>query len=183
MSNPQLPPPTFGDDPLGLDAWANSCVVAPHTAIAVAASILAGVAGPLGRLPAKACVLSPGVNLAGRQDDSFLRMTIDGLVSPLLRFEEALVAMAKEKSPEEVDNAMFFPNRKRVVYCIAPVRNAFEAVPPDPEILRANGMIAAARRKKCKPTQRLGAEFNQSAEFHRRRSMLRKNQFKYRALV
>lgn len=139
MSNPPLPPAglILGDDPLGLDAWANSCVVAPHTAIAVAASILAGVAGPLGRLPAKAPVLSTGINLAGRQDDSFLRMAIDGLVSPLLQFEEALVAKAKEKSPEEVDNAMFVPNRKRVA---ADLTKLGEPGPLDQELADFNSL-------------------------------------------
>ncbi len=78
MSNTSLPSTVIvgDDDPLSLDAWANSCVVSSHTAIAVAASVLAGVAGPLGRLPAKASVLSPGINLAGRQDDSFVRMPV-----------------------------------------------------------------------------------------------------------
>lgn len=115
MSNPLLPSSALilGDDPLGLDAWANSCVVAPHTAIAVAASILAGVAGPLGRLPATASVLSPGVNLAGRQDDSLLRTAIEGLARPLLSIEKALVARSKEFTPDEIDDAMFAPRRQR----------------------------------------------------------------------
>lgn len=115
MSNPPLLPAALipGDDPLGLAAWANSCCVGRHTAIAVAASILAGIAGPMGRLPAKAPVRFPGINLAGRQADSFLKMAMDGLVRSLLSIERALVAKSKEFTNAEIEAAMFATNRQR----------------------------------------------------------------------
>ncbi len=120
MSNPPLPPAALilADDPLGLVAWANSYLLAPHTAIAIAASLLAGVAGPVGRSPVKAAVRTPGINLAGRQSESVLRMAVGGLISPLISVEKDLIAKLNEFSFAEVDAAIFSPNRKRTAIAV-----------------------------------------------------------------
>jgi len=110
---PSAPQGDSADDPLGIDSWAASCGIAPHTALALAAAVLAGVAGPLARLPAKGPRTFPGINLAGRENDPFLRMAVDSLVGFLRPMEEGLIKRSQEISSEEMDAVMFEAGRRR----------------------------------------------------------------------
>jgi hypothetical protein len=112
-SQHDVPAADSSGDPLGLASWAASCGLETHTALALASGILAGIAGPLARLPVKAPCAFPGVNMTGREDDHLLRMAIQSAVGFLLAVEEATIAKTRELTSEEVDAVMFESGRRR----------------------------------------------------------------------
>jgi hypothetical protein len=109
-----VPQDVPADDPLGLDSWANAYGLAPHTALALAAGLLAGIAGPLARLPAQAPCTFPAANMAGRENDAFLRMAADSLLEWARPCEAGLIKKSLEISAEEMDAAMFEAGRRRL---------------------------------------------------------------------
>lgn len=98
-----LPP----EDPLGLEAWSAAHVLDTHTGLALAGAVLANIAGPSLVFNESEPGETRGINLAGAEGDSFLKMAVADLTAHLRIMQDGLLRKAKEFTAEELDDAMF----------------------------------------------------------------------------
>ena len=103
------------DDPLGLEAWAASHDLAPHTALALVGASLANIAGHSLMFGVPSVNRgAPGINLVGMAGDILLHMAIAELLGPFKSRQDALLLKAHEFSAAEIDFAMFLHTRTSV---------------------------------------------------------------------